>query len=468
MNYKEFIARKLQHGAESGFSPIWIPSYLMDFQSSVAEYSIRAGRSAALIDCGMGKSIISLVWAENVIRYTNRSVLILAPLAVADQFVREGEKFGIEVTRSKDGKWPAGKRLIVANYERLHYFAPADFAGVVCDEASCIKAFKGVRRAQVTEFLRTIPYRLMATATAAPNDYIELGTLSEALGIMGQQDMLTRFFRNDDGNSTAARRPGRFQMRESREKGVPGWRFKGHAETPFWRWICSWARAGRRPSDLGPFSDERFKLPELTEKVHIVKSATLAPGLLFEVEASNRSEELEERRRTLPERCQKAAELTGDGLPYIVWCHLNPEGELLEKLCPDAVHISGSDSDDEKEEKYAAFLSGQSRGMISKQKIGGWGLNCQHCPHVIEFADHSYEAHYQGVRRCWRYGQTRPVVNDIIATEGQRRALESMQRKAVQADRMFTGLMAHMNQAMTIDAGYRFEKEVEVPEWLVA
>jgi hypothetical protein len=460
--HEAFLRAKSQDQTRCGFKPIWMPDFLMDFQASVTEWELWKGKSAAFLDCGMGKTVIELVWAENVVRKTNKPVLILAPLAVVAQTIAESVKFSIEAHRSNDGQAHPG--INVTNYEKLHLFNPNDFAGVVCDESSAIKAFDGKRRAQVTEFLRTIPYRLMATATAAPNDYIELGTTSEALGIMGQVDMLNRFFRNDQNTSDMRR-----LVRHSPAEGGPksaGWRFKGHAEVPFWRWTCGWSRAGRRPSDLGPFSDAKFVLPPLIEREHIVETRTLADGHLFALPATNRAEELEERRRTIAERCEKAAWLVDTELPFIIWCHLNPEGELLEKLIPDAVHISGSDKDEVKEEKYQAFLSGQARGMISKQKIGGWGLNCQHCPHVVEFPWHSFEGHYQGVRRCWRYGQKQTVFNDIIVTEGQRGAMENMKRKAKQADHMFDALVEHMHQAMRIESGYTFAKQTEVPAWL--
>jgi hypothetical protein len=305
----------------------------------------------------------------------------------------------------------------------------------------------------------------MATATPAPNDYIELGTTSEALGVMGQVDMLNRFFKNDQNTSDMRR-----LIRHAPSHGGPssaGWRFKGHAEIPFYRWVCSWARAGRRPSDLGPFSNARFQLPRLIEREHIVETRTLGDGFLFAVPASNMAEEREERRRTIPERCEMAAQLVANtGKPFVIWCHLNPEGDLLERLIPDAVQVSGADPDEKKEEAYEAFVTGQSRGIITKQKIGGWGLNWQHCAHVVEFASHSFEQHYQGVRRCWRFGQTQPVVNDIIATEGERGAKDNMRRKADAADRMFTALVRHMNEAIKIDGGYKFSHETEVPTWL--
>lgn len=461
--YRKFLESKAQDGTFTGFKPVWMPSFLFDFQAANTEWHIEKGKSAGFQDCGMGKTIQELVWSENVVRYTNKPVLMLTPLAVAQQTVREAAKFGIEAYRSSDGRWKPG--INVTNYERLHYFKPEDFAGVVCDESSAIKAFNGKRRADVTEFLRTIPYRLLATATAAPNDYIELGTSAEALGVMGQIEMLNRFFKNDQNTSDMKR-----MIRHSPAEGGPtsaGWRFKGHAEIPFFRWVCSWARGGRRPSDFGPFEDERFVLPKLIEREHVVETRTMGDGMLFPMPATNMHEERDERRRTINERCEMAAELTANtGKPFVVWCHLNPEGDLLEKLMPDAIQVSGADRDEAKEEAYEAFVTGQSRGIITKQKIGGWGLNWQHCAHVLEFASHSFEQHYQGVRRCWRFGQTQDVINDLIVTEGEKGAVDNLRRKSEAADRMFDALVRHMHEALQIESGYKFTKEVEVPNWL--
>ena len=460
--YGKFLDRKSQLGGFSGFDPIWMPSFLFDFQQSMTDWNLRKGKSEAMLDCGMGKTVIELVWAENVVRKENRPVLVLTPLAVAQQTIRESEKFGIEAHRTSGQVHPG---INVTNYEKLHLFDPADFCACVCDEASAIKAFDGKRRAQVTEFMRMMPYRLLATATAAPNDYIELGTASEALGVMGQVDMLNRFFKNDQ--NTIDQRGHWAGFSAPRKLVQPHWRFKGHAEIPFFRWVCSWGRAGRKPSDLGPFPDARFKLPKLIEREHIVETRTLGDGMLFPLPATNRAEELEERRRTITERCEMAAELVSNtGKPFVIWCHLNPEGDLLEKLIPDAVQVAGADSDEAKEEAYEAFASGQSRGIIGKQRIAGWGLNWQHCAHVLEFASHSYEQHYQGVRRCWRFGQKSDVINDLIVTEGERGVQENMRRKSDQADRMFTLLVRHMHEALQIDAGYKFEKKVEMPSWL--
>lgn len=460
--YKEFLEQKAQYGADAGFDAISLPGMLFDFQEAQTIKALRKGRSAVFDDCGLGKTAIELSWADNVTRYTNKPVLYLTPLAVGKQTIQESEKFGIEAKRSHQGEIWNG--INVANYERLHYFNPHDFGGAVLDESSCIKAMDGKRRALVTEFLRVIPYRLLATATAAPNDYIELGTSSEAMGVMGQVDMLNRFFKNDQNTSDT-----RMMIRRAPNQGGPvsaGWRFKGHAEIPFWRWVCSWSQAARKPSDAGPFSDARFVLSPLVEREHIVETRTLPDGMLFPLAATNMQEEREERRRTITERCEMAAQLVANtGEPFVIWCELNPEGDLLEKLIPDAIQVSGSDSDEAKEEKYDAFASGQSRGIITKQVIGGWGLNWQHCAHVVEFATHSFERHYQGVRRCWRFGQSRQVINDLIATEGQRGIKENLRRKQAAADKMFDELIRHMHEAIRIEGGYKFEKEVQIPCW---
>ena len=462
MSYRSFLDSKLQNGALHGFKPTFLPSCLFDFQGALAEWNCFKGRSADFADCGLGKTLIQLVWGQNVVEHTNRPVLDLTPLAVSSQTVREAEKFGIEATRSVDGK--PGRGITVTNYEKLHLFNPADYAGVILDESSILKSFDGQRRSAITEFMRTIPYRLLCTATAAPNDYIELGTSSEALGELGHIDMLNRFFKNDRNTSDT-----RQIVRKAPGMGGPqsaGWRFKGHAEMAFWRYVCSWARACRRPSDLG-FADERFILTRLIEREHIVETKTLAPGKLFATSATNMREEREERRRTITERCEKAADLTFDTKqPYVIWCHLNDEGNLLEKLCKGAVQVKGGDSDETKEEAYQAFASGQIRGIITKPKIGAWGLNWQHCAHVVTFASHSFEQYYQAVRRCWRFGQTRDVVVDLVATEGEQGIKDNMRRKSDQADRMFSRLVEHMNEAQQLKSSMPYETPVEVPAWL--
>ena len=460
-SYRAFLEAKAQLDARDGFEPVWMPDFLFDFQRALTEWAIRKGRAAIFADCGLGKTPMQLVWAENVVRKTNGRVLILTPLAVATQTIREGEKFGIEVRRSRDGRAHPG--ITVTNYEQLHHFDPNDFIAVECDESSILKSFDGATRKAITEFMRRVRYRLLCTATAAPNDYIELGTSSEALGDLGYTDMLGRFFKNDQHTikPMVYRNKGQnFKALDERVK----WRLKGHAELPFWRWVCSWARAARKPSDLG-YDDARFTLPPLIEREHMVDARQPADGMLFTLPAFGLSEQRDERRRTIEERCERIAALVDTDQPALVWCHLNAEGDRLESAIPDAVQVSGDDSDDAKEEKFLAFATGQIRVLVTKPKIGAWGLNFQHCAHVTFFPSHSFEQYYQGVRRCWRFGQTRPVTVDLVTTEGERGVMANLRRKATAADEMFSRLVEHMHAAQTItrttDA-----LPMEAPSWL--
>jgi len=458
MDYAAFLARKSQLDADGGFEPVWLPDFLFDFQRALVDWACRKGRAAIFADCGMGKTPMFLVWAENVVRVTNGAVLILTPLAVAPQTLREAEKFGIQCTRAAPG--PVKPGIYVTNYQRLHHLNPDDYVGVVCDESSILKSFDGVIKANVTEFMKKRPYRLLCTATAAPNDYVELGTSSEALGYLGHMDMLNRFFVNDRNNSHTGR------AWVGKGGGAANWRFRGHAEQPFWRWVCSWARSLRRPSDLG-FSDERFVLPPLEEREHVVKAMKLRPGEMFALPAVGLAEQREERRRTLLERCEKVASLVADtGQPAVAWCSLNDEANLVTDLIPEAVQVSGADSDESKEEKFKAFSSGQIRVLVTKPMIGCWGLNWQHCAHMTSFASHSFEQYYQSVRRFWRFGQTRPVVVEHVISDGEGDVLKNLQRKAEQADRMFTELNGHMRDELGIVRVNRFVKAQEVPAWL--
>jgi len=444
----EFLNRKTQLAGGFGFEPIWNPDFLYPFQSALVDWSVGQGRAALFADCGLGKTPMQLVWAENIRRHTSKPVLIVTPLAVAYQTVAEAEKFGLEASVSRDGR-VAGP-ITVTNYELLHHFDREQYGGVVCDESSAIKAFDGVRRALVTDFLRRMPYRLLCTATAAPNDYIELGTSSEALGYLGHMDMLSRFFTNDQKS--------RFHGQEAK------WRFKGHAEEPFWRWVSSWSRAMRKPSDLG-FTDAGFDLPPLEHRQHVVKADRPPSGMLFDLPAVGLREERDEQRRTVNERCELVAEILADAESAVAWCQLNAEGDLLARLIAGAVQISGSDSLEAKEEKLLAFSRGDIRVLVTKPVIGAWGLNWQHCHRMTFFPSHSYEQYYQAVRRCWRYGQTQPVRVDLVTTEGGISALNNLKRKAAQADRMFDALVAHMRDAISIDRSLRFDQPVEVPAW---
>ena len=454
LGYSQFLQRKVHEGAAHGFEPVWMPSNLFDFQKSLVEWAVRKGRAAIFADCGLGKTAMQLTWAENVARHTGKPVLILTPLAVAAQTIREAEKFGITVARSADGSVPAP--ITITNYERLEHFRPSDFAGVVCDESSILKSFDGARRNEITDFMRKVPYRLLATATAAPNDFIELGTSSEALGYMGHVDMLARFFKNDQNNLTGRRMYGE----------APKWRFKGHAERPFWQWVTSWARACRTPSDLG-FEDGRFILPPLQETDHLISTDTVPEGMLFSMPATDLREQRAEKKRTVRERCEQvAAMVSNTGQPALVWCHLNEEGDLLQELIPDAIQVAGADRDDVKEQRLIDFAEGKARVLITKPKIGAWGLNFQHCNHVTYFPSHSFEQYYQSVRRCWRFGQSRPVTVDIVLTEGERRIMENLQRKRHQAEQMFSNLVAEMSNSLQIQKTPYPVNTITVPSWM--
>lgn len=484
MTYQEFIEHKSQIGGQSGFEPVWMPDFLFDFQKALIEWSIRKGKAAIFADCGFGKGPMQLVWAENVVRKTNKRVLILTPLAVGAQMVSEGDKFGIEVSRSRDGSLGESK-IIVTNYEKLHLFNSDDFGAVSCDESSILKNFSGETRKAVTRFMLKVPYRSLWTATAAPNDYVELGNSSEALGELGYTDMLSRFF-------TASENAAHHRMEKMKREGcyfgkdyleqsqsnhfaklsfrvsqtINQWVLKGHAHQHFWRWVCSWARACRKPSDLG-FPDGDFILPPLTEKEHVIEPSKPADGMLFTLPAFGLNAEREERRRTLKERCEYVAKLVDHKRSAAVWCHLNVEGDTLEKIIPDAIQVQGSDSDEVKEEALTGFANGQIRVLITKSKIAGLGLNWQHCNHVVTFASHSYEQFYQSVRRCWRFGQKLPVQVDIICTTGERYVLDNMLRKAEQAAKMFEQLIAEMNDAQSVKREYR-KATVNFPNWINA
>lgn len=447
MDYAEFLEEKTQIRNSFGFSPVFIPDKLFDFQKALLEWAVLKGRAAIFADCGLGKTFMQLAWAENVARKTGGKVLILTPLSVSFQTVLEGEKLGIEVKNRRDGI-KDGDRIIVTNYERLHYFNPQDFQGVVCDESSILKNFAGQTREAVTAFMLKTPYRLLCTATAAPNDYIELGTSSEALGIMDRKHMLAQFFTHDGGDTAK-------------------WRLKGHArERLFWQWMCSWARACRKPSDLG-FQDEGFDLPKLTVRDHIVTASKPRDGYLFDIAAIGLDEQRDDLRRTIDERCGMVADLVNrHNHAAVCWTNLNAEADAIAKAVNGAVNVQGSDSDEKKEEAFKGFLKGDIRVMVSKPSIAGFGLNWQHCAHMTFFPSHSYEQYYQCVRRCWRFGQKSPVTVEMITTDGQENVLRNMERKADAAALMFEQLVSLMSKEIHIKPSYGFTKREDIPSWL--
>ena len=451
MEYQRFIESKSRINSQDGFEPNWIPKWLKDFQKYLVDWACKTGRSAIFADCGMGKTPMQLVWAKNVCKHTGGRVLIVTPLAVYGQTKREADKFKIESEISRDGKYSSD--IVLTNYERLHYFSPEDFAGVVCDESSAIKDFKAKRTSYITEFMRQIKYRLLCTATPAPNDFHELGTSSESLGYLGFRDMITKFFKME-------------QSKDYLGWGRTKYRFRGHAQDPFWQWVCSWARSMRMPSDMG-FSNKGFVLPPLIENNVIAKTAQPRPGVLYTTPARGMKEERQERNHSIRERCEISAELINavDG-PAVAWCELNPEGDLLAKLIDDCVQIKGSQSPEEKEEKFELFATQKVKKLVIKPKIGAWGLNWQHCSNMSVMISHSFEQYYQLVHRCWRFGQANPVTVNRILCEGQLGILDNLSRKQEQSEQMFDRIVRNMNDPMLLLSKDKFDETESIPSWL--
>ena len=444
--YQVFLERKTHSGSLSGFSPVFMPDFLFPFQRALTTWATEKGRAAIWADTGLGKTAMQLTWAQNVVEHSNKPVLLLTPLSVGAQTVREAAKFGIEAKQSRDGQ--ISDKITITNYQQLHKFNWQDFGGLVCDESSIIKSMDGKIRSEVTNFMRKLPYRLLCTATAAPNDWMEIGTSSEALGELRQVEMLAQFF-NHDGGDTGK------------------WALKRHAARgPFWQWVCSWARAIRKPEDLG-FSGTEYVLPPLSLSEHIVKSTAQNPDFLFDLPAVGLEEQRAERKRTLHERCELAAQLCSHHDISLAWCHLNVEGDLLEKLIPDCRQISGATPDEEQEEIIEWFLVGNgSRRLVGKPSQLGMGMNFQHCAHQTFFPSHSFEQWYQSVRRSWRFGQKNPVQIDIISSPGESGVLNNMKRKAEQAEVMFAKMVSLLNHELKIAAQTLHETNLITPLWL--
>lgn len=447
--YKRFVSSKSHLAGDFGFKPIYTNPHAFDFQNALIEWQLEKGRAATFADCGLGKTLMQLTWAENVHRKTNKPVLILAPLSVASQTVDEATKFDIEAARSREGEITCG--IVTANYERLHYFNPHDFGGVACDESSILKNDKGATRVALTRFLSQVPYRAMFTATPAPNDHTELGTTSEALGALPHMEMLEAFFVSNDNSL------------HPDHMGEP-WRFKPHAEPHFWRWVASWARVIRKPSDIG-FSDDGYDLPDLHEIKHTVQSAP-KDGDMFVMPARNMPEVREERKATLEARCAAAAELIQQHEAGVMWCQFNAEADALTKSVKGAVNLSGADKDEVKEEKFDAFRRGEIKYLVTKPSIAAMGVNWQHVNAFTYFDDYSYEQYYQAVRRMWRFGQKRPVYGYQIGTEGLAGVTRNRSRKAEKAERMFHEMMAYMLEAQSRDRAAFDDMNPSFPSWL--
>ena len=434
-NYLNFIESKRHSIGQFGFDASFIPDIAFDFQKAIIERAVKKGRMAIFADTGLGKTLIQISIAQNIVEKTNGRVLILTPLAVAFQFILEAEKIGVsDIEYSKDGIFT--KKIVICNYERLHYFNSNDFQGVILDESSILKNFEGKIKNSVTAFVKKIPYRFLSTATPAPNDYIELGTSSEALGYMGYMDMLTKFFKNNQ-NSV-----------DSNNRNIGNkYYLKGHAEKSFFQWVNQWALMIKKPSDLG-FSDERYSLPELQICDHIVKNQSIIDVngqiLMFTPIARSFSEVRHEQKQTVKQRCEKAVELT-QNKTSVYWCNLNEESSLLSKLDSEAYELIGSMSIEKKEDILLGFAKGEIKRIITKAKITGFGLNWQHCNHSVIFPTWSYEQYYQSIRRFWRFGQTNKVTIDRVISDGQERVLKAIEEKSEKATQLQSLLNDNIN-----------------------
>lgn len=454
MNYNEFLEAKKHSSINYGIDYDFMPDKMFDFQKYVAEYAIKKGRCAVFLDTGLGKTIIELTVAKNYIHKTNKPVLIITPLAVAFQFIREAEKFGIDdVMYSKDGRYKT--KIVICNYERLDKFNHNDFDCVILDESSILKNFDGAIRNQVTTFLKKVKYRYLFTATPSPNDFIELGTSSEALGYMGYTDMLTKFFTNNEDTI------------KPQNIGTQ-WRLKGHAKDDFFKWVSSWSVSMRKPSDLG-YSDDLFVLPKLNINYHPVKNEKnmVINGqiMLFNNIARRLTEVREEQRCTIENRCEKAVYLANEHDISVYWCNLNDEGDLLEQMDTGAIQIKGSMNLDKKEDILIAFYNQEIKKIITKPKMTAFGLNWQHCNHTVYFPTFSYEQYYQAIRRFWRFGQKKEVNVDMVYSDGQKRVLDSLLAKTEKANELFSKLNSSINTDYNIKKT-EFNKVLTLPKFI--
>lgn len=423
MRYEDFIeSKRKRHGAHGvAVSAGDVSSALFDWQRDVVVWALKKGRACLFEDCGLGKTLQQLEWA----RLVPGPVLIVAPLAVADQTVAEAEKFGIVASVSRDGS-PRGD-ITVTNYEKLHKFNPADFAGIVLDESSIIKAHDSKTRAAVMEFASGIRFRLACTATPAPNDHMELGNHAEFVGASTASEMLATYFVHDGGDTSK-------------------WRLKGHAKSAFWSWVATWAVMLRSPADLG-YSSCGYDLPSLNMHEHVIRSGVVPDGQLFAAPALTLSEQRAARRHTLDMRVKAVADLANadKSEQWIVWCELNDEGDALERAIDGAVQVAGKDSDDEKSARMMAFTRGEIRVLVTKPKIAGFGMNWQMVNKMAFVGlSHSWEQFYQAVRRSWRFGQARPVDVHVVSTDREIAVLENVKRKQRDADDMAAAMVAAM------------------------
>lgn len=457
--YENLLSRKLAAHRSSGLTDgFTLPECLFPHQAALTGWALKRGRAAIFADTGLGKTRMELAWAKAINEYTNMPVIILAPLAVAAQTAIEGSLIGIPVNvcREPGDLWDG---INITNYDRLHKFDASLFGGVVLDESSIIKHHDAKTFRILTDAFKETPFKLPATATPAPNDWTELGTHAEFLGVCTRAEMLAEFFTHDGGDTSV-------------------WRLKGHARNAFWQWVCSWGALIRKPSDLG-FDDSFYNLPGLHLHEHTVETELATNGMLFAMEAQSLSERRDARRASMGDRVNECARLVNaeSGEPWVVWCDLNDESKALTREISGAVEITGSDDAELKEERLQAFAAGKFRVLVSKPSICGWGLNWQHSARMafVGVTD-SYEAYYQAVRRCWRFGQKKPVHVHIFASKAEGSVVANLKRKEREAMLMAESLSAETRDSVMAEVvgmaretnSYNADQPVAIPSFMRA
>jgi len=455
-DYQSFIEQKSFRHVEAGFScPEVLPYPLFDYQEPLVRWACKRGKAALFADTGLGKTIMQLAWADQVAKHTGGPVIILAPLAVSLQTIDEGKKYGIHVEKANPGAAFFGPNIVITNYEQIHKFDPDVFQGIVIDESSILKGMQGKRRQEITDFGMSIKYRLSCTATPSPNDFMELGTQAEFLGIMSQIEMLAMFFIHDGGD-------------------VSKWRLKGHGQSRFFEWMATWAAVIRSPTDLG-FDGSRHVLPKLHYHSHVVE--TTPEDALFVEPAQGLQDRNKARKDSVDARVAVAAELANsmEG-QVLIWCNLNDESERLTKSITDAVEVKGSDKPDHKADSLVGFARSDVRVMVSKPKIAGFGMNFQNCHQMIFVGlSDSWEAYYQAIRRCWRFGQLDEVQVHVVSADTEGAVIENIQKKDKNNQELGASMVEHMKTMMdkeifsaaTKKTEYEANIKMENPEWLM-
>jgi superfamily II DNA or RNA helicase len=455
-SYEAFISKKADIVDFPGIAGVEVADHLFPHQRDLVRWALQKGRAAIFADTGLGKTAMQVEWARHV---SDRGrVLILAPLAVAQQTVAEAKRFGVTCEYRREDK---GDKITVANYEMMEKFDLSAFVGVVLDESSILKSFNGATRNAIITGFKSTPFRLAATATPAPNDFTELGNHSEFLGVKSRVEMLAEYFVHDMDTTQ-------------------DWRLKGHAAKSFWRWVATWGAVVRRPSDLG-YDDGAYALPPLRFHEHVIPvdhTTAHAAGLLFAVNATTLSDQRATRRATLSKRVEVATSLADTSEPVIIWCEMNDEStEIAKAIGKSAVEVTGSDDVDTKQEKLSRFASGDARVVVTKPSIAGFGLNWQHCARqVFAGASHSYEQTYQAIRRSWRFGQTRAVDIHIIRAETEQLVIDNYRRKEAEAARLGAEMAAQVLDSVRAEVqgvsarewnAYNANQAMVCPTWLI-